>query len=336
MASSVLRKLAQRAGLGPALRVVYHRPVGKLRKSIREGGPIEQRRTERGRLAMIEAAKALPPLQPPAADEGHEVHFLTGANYWYQTVFCHASLQRFAPSRITPVLYDDGTLAPEIQAHVRRVIPWARIVTLAEIEARLDAALPWSRYPTLRQRRIEQPLIRKVLDLHAGESGWKMLLDSDMLFFQRPDWLLDWLAAPSAPAYMVDVVEAYGYSEALRSELVGGKAFPDRANIGIFGWRGEDLDVDWLEAAVARLLEVEGTHYNLTQGITSMLFAGRACDVAPERDYLVLPSVAEGRRPTAVLHHYVAESKRSYFQHGWRIVEGELRAGAPAHSHGPS
>ena len=116
---------------------------------------------------------------------------------------------------------------------------------------------------------------------------------------------------------MVDVVESYGYSEALRSRLVGGKPFPDRANIGIFGWRGEDLDLDWLEHAVRTLLDEEGTHYNLTQAVTSMLFAGRDCDVAPEDDYVVLPSVKEGRRPTVVLHHYVAESKRSYFQHGW-------------------
>ena len=303
--------------------MLYHRPVGLVRQSIREGGPAEQRRTERGRLEMVAAAESLPELRPPDRDDGLTVHYLTGAKYWYQTVFCHASLQAHVPSRVTPVLYDDGTLAPEVQDRVRRVIPWARVRTLAEIEERLDDALPWSRYPTLRQRRIEQPLIRKVLDLHAGVPGWKILLDSDMLFFQRPDWLLDWLGRPAGtqrPAYMVDVVEAYGYSDALRSRLVGGKPFPDRANIGIFGWRGEDLDLDWLEHAVRTMLDEEGTHYNLTQGITSMLYAGRACDVAPASDYVVLPSVEEGRRPTAVLHHYVAESKRSYFQHGWRIV----------------
>ena len=116
---------------------------------------------------------------------------MTGAKYWYQTVFCHASLQAHAPSRITPVLYDDGTLTVEYRDRVRRVIPWARVITLGDIEARLDDALPWDLYPTLRQRRIEQPLIRKVLDLHTGVPGWKMLLDSDMLFFERPDWLLN-------------------------------------------------------------------------------------------------------------------------------------------------
>ena len=321
MSDFTFRNLARHAGLGRALRLMYYTPVGLMRMSIREGGPLEQRRTERGRLAMIEAAKCLPELRAPKDDEGFEVHFLTGAKYWYQTVFCHASLQAHAPSRITPVLYDDGTLTAEYQDRVRRVIPWAQVITLEDIEARLDGVLPWDRYPTLRQRRIEQPLIRKVLDLHAGVPKWKMLLDSDMLFFEQPDWLLSWLSSEDKrPAYMVDVVESYGYSEALRSRLVGGRPFPDRANIGIFGWRGEDLDLDWLEHAVRTLLDEEGTHYNLTQAVTSMLFAGRDCDVAPEGDYVVLPSVKEGRHPTVVLHHYVAESKRSYFQHGWRHV----------------
>lgn len=330
MTESSLRSLARRVGLGRALRLVYHTPVGLARKSIREGGPLEQRRTEEGRRAMVEAAQSLPPLSVPSEDAGHEIHFLTGAKYWYQTLFCFASLQHYAPTRITPVLYDDGTLTDEYQGRFRRVVPWVRVVTLTEIEERLDEALPWSRFPTLRERRIEQPLIRKVLDLHAGETGWKMLLDSDMLFFRRPDWLLDWLAHPSKPAYMVDVMEAYGYSDALRSRLVGGKPFPDRANIGFFGWRAEDLDLDWLEHAVRTMIEEEGTHYNLTQGITSMLFAGRDCAVAPKADYVVLPSLDEGRQPTAVLHHYVAESKRSYFQHGWRIALEQIME--PSHA----
>ena len=323
---SGLRDLARHLGLGRALRRIYHRPVGRVRDSIRNGGPLEQRRTEAGRRAMIEAARALPPLEAPDADGG-EVHYLTGARYWYQTLFCFASIQARAPVRLTPVLWDDGSLEARHREHVLRVVPWTRVVGLDAIEARLDRVLPWSRYPVLRERRVEQPLIRKVLDLHAGEHGWKLLLDSDMLAFRRAGWLLDWLASDTKkPAYMVDAVEAYGYSESIRARLVGGKTLPERANIGIFGWRSEDLDIDWLEHAVGTLIREEGLHYNLTQGVASLLFAGRDCDVAPADDYLVLPGLDEGREPTAVLHHYVAESKRSYFQHGWRRVLRDLGA----------
>ena len=117
---------------------------------------------------------------------------------------------------------------------------------------------------------------------------------------------------------MVDIRQAYGYSESLLRRVSGRADLPERVNCGIFGWCGKDLDLEWLEWAVRVLLDEEGFRYNLTQGICSMLFAGRACAVAPEKDYLVFPGLTEGRSPTAVLHHYVGESKRSFFQHGWR------------------
>ena len=58
----------------------------------------------------------------------------------------------------------------------------------------------------------------------------------------------------------------------------------------------------------------------LAIALTALLLASVGAKALPSEDYVVLPSLAEGRAPTAVLHHYVAHSKRSYFQHGWRHV----------------
>jgi hypothetical protein len=271
---------------------------------------------------MIAAAGNLSPLSPHARNRGLKVHFLSGERFWYQTLFCFLSLHESAAEHIVPVVLDDGSMSPERSALLRHVIPWLEVVSQDDIVERLDHVVPVRNYPTLRYWRMRQPLLRKVIDLHAGQNGWKMYLDSDMLFFREPTWLMRWLSGPARPAYMVDCVEAYGYSHSLRARVAGCDRFPDRANIGIFGWLSDELDLGWLEYAVRTLIDEEGPRYNLTQGITSMMFAGRDCDVAPEREYLVLPSLEEGRFPTAVLHHYVAESKRSYFQHGWRHVVG--------------
>ena len=62
----------------------------------------------------------------------------------------------------------------------------------------------------------------------------------------------------------------------------------------------------------------------VSQALTALLLAEASAQALPAADYIVRPSLAEGRAPTAVLHHYVAHSKRSYFQHGWRHVLGEL------------
>jgi hypothetical protein len=79
-------------------------------------------------------------------------------------------------------------------------------------------------------------------------------------------------------------------------------------------------------------LERHGSHYLLEQGLTAMLLAGQACTVAPAQEYIALPSSGEVQIPTAVMHHYVADSKARYFRQGWRVAlaaataAGELRA----------
>lgn len=121
MGAQALRRRAKEFGVGRALYRYYHLPIGVVEKSIREGGPLAQRRTELGRRDMLAAAADLPPLNmAPATGVPPEVHFLTGKKYWYQTLFCFYSLQINSPFRITPVLYDDGTLGPAYVGHVPR------------------------------------------------------------------------------------------------------------------------------------------------------------------------------------------------------------------------
>ncbi len=200
-------------------------------------------------------------------------------------------------------------------------MPAARVVWRAEIEARLDAHLPAARFPALRARRLTYPHLRKLTDIHVGQEGWRLVLDSDMLFFRPPRLVLDWLAAPDRPLHMIDIEPSYGYSDELLAELAGGPV-PELINVGFLGLRSDSLGWDRMEYACQTMIEREGTSYFQEQALSALLLAGQPCTVAPKEDYVVLPSLAEGARPTAILHHYVAESKRSYFQHGWRIVAG--------------
>ncbi len=323
---SRLLQLARRAGLGRAVRVLYHAPVGRMRDSLKAGGPFEERRTAAGHRAMTAAAHTLPRLDAAAGTPDAELHILTGSRFWDQTLFFAASVQLASPGvRVVPVLYDDGTLTDADVAAVRRVLPATRAERYADIEARLDRHLPADRFPTLRARRLVYPHLRKLTDVHAGRPGWKLVADSDMLVFREPCAMLDWIAAPDRPLHMVDAEPAYGYSDALM-EFLTGVPIPALVNVGFFGFRSEAIDWDRLERWARTLEEREGAHYFEEQALSAMLAAGHDCAVAPATDYVVRPSLAEGERPTAVLHHYVAESKRAYFQHAWRTVAGRAHA----------
>lgn len=293
--------------------------MAAVRRCVREGGPLEQWRTARGRRQMEHAAALLPPLPPTEGVEPVEVHLLTGQRYWYQTAFCVYSFARSANTPVIAHIYDDGTLGSSQVAALRRLGIDVRLYAHAELCARLDDCLPAGKFPFLRDRWIHFPIIRKIIAAHAFASslGWKLILDSDMLFFREPSLLLNWLRHPTRPFYMCDVENSYGYTPGLLGRL-SAAPIPDRLNAGMYGLHSGEIDWIELETKCGRLITEEGPHYYLEQALLALLLAGRQCVVAPAADYVTLPAPPEAADCRAVMHHYVAESKCWYFRQNWR------------------
>ena len=250
---STLKSAGRRVGLDYVYHVLYRVPKSTLQKSIREGGPYHQWRTEQGRLEMKASAPSLPSLSPKPDDPDGplKIYFLTGKDFWYQSLFCYYSLQQHTDVQVTPVFYDDGSLRQADCATIRKVVPWAEFIFRDAIENRLDEYLPADRYPTLRHRRIEYVHLRKLTDFHAGSTGPKLILDSDMLFFDTPKVVLDWLRNPTEAFHMVDCTETYGYSRELMESLTG-VPIPKRLNVGFAGLHSDAIDWDELEYWIRR------------------------------------------------------------------------------------
>lgn len=303
---------------GKALYHLWHRPIGAWRKVAAQGGPLEAWRTTRGHDAMIRAARELPPL-PEFSGAPLELHLLTGRRFWDQTAFCLWTFARHARRPLAPVIYDDGSLDESSREPLARLFPGIRFVPRTEIVARLDAHLPAAKFPCLRDRWLVYPNIRKLIDPHVGHTGWKLVIDSDLLFFRPPDFLIRWLDAPDRPLHAVDCETSYGYSRALMESLAGAPV-AELVNVGLTGLDGAQLDWEKLEHWTATLHAREGTSYYLEQALIAMLVAGRDCAVAPAADYVTLPRPPEDRACAAVMHHYVADSKAAYFRHNWRAA----------------
>lgn len=309
---------------GRILYLLWHKPRAELRQCIADGGPRQQWLTYRGRTAMAQAAWQLSP--PPACGgPALELHLLTGRRFWYQTAFCLWTFARQAQRDLAPVIHDDGTLEPRHTDALRRIFPHAKVIPQAENSARLDHHLPRHRFPALRSRGDEYPLLQKLTAPHVGHTGWKLLIDSDLLFFHRPELLLEWLEAPARPLRAMDIQNAYGYPLDLLNELAG-QPVPERVNTGLIGLRSEELDWERLEYWCRTLVARQGTHYYQEQALVALLLAGRAHVIAPAADYVTLPRPPEAQECRAVMHHYVADSKRWYFRTNWRRVLADARA----------
>ncbi|MFM8927856.1 MAG: hypothetical protein ACKOFA_06680 [Rhodoluna sp.] len=175
------------------------------------------------------------------------------------------------------------------------------------------------KYPVLHELRNKYIHIRKLTDIHLGSNGAKLVLDSDMLFFERPDELLSWYSLPNQPCLMVDCEESYGYSRKLMEELAGAP-IPALLNVGICGLVSELINWEKLEYWCQTLLAREGTSYYLEQALVAMLAAQSSPTVMPRSRYITFPTRQQALNREGVLQHYVADSKAWYFGLAWRLL----------------
>lgn len=299
-------------------RIAYlavHRPIGFV-KRVMQHGIIDSLLASKGERSMRAASEMLQPCRQ-RADSGSEVAYLTGGKYWHQTLFCAWSLLNVSECDLCITIYDDGSLDDKTEALFRRILSGVRVSRREEIESRLDRALPARSFPTLRLRRLVYPHLRKLTDIHAGHSGSITVLDSDMLFFQRPKELLDWMANPAGACCLSDIISSYGYTDDQLRKLIC-RPLMDRVNVGVAGLISEEIDWHRLEFWCKSLLNNYGQSYLLEQALTALLFSERPTRVLRASDYIVCPTKAHVMSKQGVLHHYVAESKYIYRRNAWR------------------
>ena len=299
------------------INILYRFPRSRLKDIKRKGGIINQYVIEKHRKAMVNTSVVIRVEPYPAVKSKLEICFLTGKKYWYQTVFCILSLSKVSRKHFSFIIYDDGTIDTDLADKIRKQVPCATIVFKSEIESRLNQYLPEDTYPFLRNKRFVYPHIKKLTDIYAGTSGWKLVLDSDMLFFNNPEIMINWLENPSQPFYILDSVNSYGYSKSLMNEL-STRNLPDFINVGMVGLNNSLIDWDKLEYWAKTMESREGTSYYLEQALTAMIIGDGPAVIGPKTDYIVMPTKDQVINGEGVLHHYVDVSKEWYFKEAWK------------------
>jgi len=295
---------------------LYRNPRGKWNHWQRFGGYVDYQKMLSAQKEMEKAAKNLYVNYKHSLLPELKVCFLTGNKFWYQTLFCAYSLQKVTPNPIHFTFYDDGTL--DLIANIKDQIPNSTAIYTSEIENRLNTYLPAEKYPYLHHKRKVYKHIRKLTDVYVGTKGWKLMLDSDMLFTHTPTEMVDWLLNPTIPLYMQETESAYGFPKDYM-EVLTKTTIWDCINVGCLGLNNEIIDWDKLEYWAKNLEEKFGTSYYLEQGLSAMILGNKACLQLDKERYVVYPN-ANVVYPNAKLFHYVDLSKAEYFRNAWKSI----------------
>jgi hypothetical protein len=271
----------------------------------------------RNRRQMQKSAEHLSPVI--SHPDGLQLYFLTGSDYLYQTLFCIQSLSKHSQEKFRFTLVDDGSFNEKLIQRMRKQVPGVEVITHAMIEQNIARCLPPRHYPVLSRKRREYPHIKKLTDIHTlPGKDWKLVLDSDMLFWAEPAAIIQWLKDPQEPIHMVDCIESYGYSRDLLEELAGTTP-PRLLNVGVIGLNSLSLDWEKLENWVNILEEKEGKSYYLEQALSALSVAHSNCSVLNPAQYIVNPGSDQFKNHSC-LQHYVDLSKKWYYDTGWRKI----------------
>lgn len=265
---------------------------------------------------MEKASSNLPPII--SHHNGLSIYFLTGKKFLYQTLFCASSLTKSCKESFQFILIDDGSFDQSLINQVEQQMPNAKLVLKDEIENNLNLKLPINEYPFLHQKRKVYPHIKKLTDIHTiDDNPFKLVLDSDMLFWNEPTEIINWLKRPNGCLYMLDCEESYGYDRSLMQSLCGFQ-IPELMNVGAFGVNSAIINWDNLELWSKALEEKQGASYFLEQALSAMLIANESKTILNKEEYIVNPNKDNNNLDKVKLHHYVDLSKKYYFETAWK------------------
>jgi hypothetical protein len=260
----------------------------------------------------------------PYANQPYEeipVHVLTGSDDWLLACWMLASWFHFTGRNWRVFIHDDGRLPPEASPALVKMLPGVRGVSAVEADRTVLDALAGRQ--ACREYRLAHPLARKIFDVPIlTRSDRFIILDSDVLFFRKPEAILRWCENGAGQTWFnKDVSEAMPISRTQVREKLGVDIW-HRVNSGLCLIDRATINLDLCERAL--------TETNLMQKhiwlVEQTLFA--ICASAVGRGGL-LPaeyevSKARFASPGVVARHYVGAVRNRFYGEGIPRVKKEL------------
>lgn len=263
----------------------------------------------------------------PADEVRYELHMLCGHRDIDMGILASWSLMRFLDGRGKLIVHSDGSLAADEVERWRSTVGRLDLVSREESDQAVAEALSETR--ELHAWRTSNWASAQLVDAHLfGEAPTMLILDSDVLVFEKPDAVLAALEErPPRFAWCEDLRNAYSGEIATIREITG-VTIPQKLCAGfLVSPRMTKTDFQRLDehmVAIRRDGRLEVGHFWSCQTYYALLAASfQGSAVLPE----AYRNTNGKTSPTQILRHYVGipSVRFRYFTEGTRRLMADVR-----------
>jgi hypothetical protein len=249
------------------------------------------------------------------------VHVLTGKNDWELAAWMLASWFHFSERAWPVVIHDDGTLTAEAADTFKKLFGDPEIIARAKADAEMEKVL--KPFPFLYEYRELHPMALKILDARHFNKGERMLVfDSDLLFFDYPREIMDWVEKGSHECFFnEDVAEASLVSvEEAKAELE--VTLWERVNAGLALIYTPAIDFEFCDRVLAETGILRGNIWRVEQTLYALCASRKNEGGLLSKRYEV--SLGKHSAPDVVARHYVGAVRDRFYGEGLARLAGVL------------
>jgi hypothetical protein len=247
-----------------------------------------------------------------------EIHVLTSSDDWVNLLWALKSFYWASGQKYALCIHGDGSLEDDHRATLREHFPDARLIEREAADARVIPSL--DDYPNAKAFRQENHLAPKLFDFQAYlKSDQMLLLDSDVLFFDKPTELLRRIEGSTYQKNSVnrDVDTAYTVDPAdVRAQF--GFEPVSKFNSGLGLIHRDSLRFDWIEAFL-ELPNIRDHFWRIEQTLFALCSSRYGVELLPEQYDVHL---GEGIR--GPVRHYVGAVRHLMYKEGIKKLYGRL------------
>ena len=246
---------------------------------------------------------------------GYSVHFLCGHRDLKMLLWSLMSWYKVVPESGKVYIHDDGSLNDHDKKDLKNLFPTAEVVDYNQISRQILNRLS-SQFPKAHHyRKLSTSDRRYIYNLKlidpffVGDEKVKLILDSDLLWFKKPNELLDELLTKQhLPIFM----GGYGRMDFVFSD---GTSLPENVagvNSGIVAFQKGQFLLSNLEDFFSRVGRSTNPHFVEQAGYAYILSKQHPPNFLPTEKYLIKGSVSE----STILKHYTSPRREQFWFEG--------------------